>query len=122
MRRTSNTTRYAAAAAIAVAAALGLTSCGGSNSEPRTVRYEILPGSAQTTEDSGPTERAGRTIRARVGDTLLVVNHDDALHIVVGKPVRRGQTRSIPLSEAGRFDTSCTAHKRRSATIVVTER
>lgn len=122
MPRTSNTVRVAAAIALAVVAALALVACGGPKNAPRTVRYEIPRWSAQAADANGAPKDAARTIHARVGDTLLVVNHDNALHIVVGKPVRKGQTREIVLNQAGRFATSCSSHKRKSATIVVRER
>lgn len=104
-----------AAAAMAVAAALVAGGCG---DQTRTLRLEIPRQSGQSKAQSGPREE----VRARVGDRLVVTNHDKYLQIVAGHPVRASETVTIPLTRPGRFETACSGHRKRSVTLVVSSR
>lgn len=111
-----------AAAALAVAAALVLTACGGGSSGPQTFKLEI-PKEADVTASAGATgATSSRTITAHVGDKLIVTNHDTYLRIVAERPVRAGQTVTIPLNRPGTFKTGCSYEPRHKIVVVVRER
>lgn len=108
-----------AATALAVAAALALAAGCGSDAGPQTLRYEIEDVSKASKQRAGKPAGIPGTIEARVGDRIVVTNHDDVLHIVAGHPVAAGKTVTIPLEKAGRFQTVCSARKDQSVTLVV---
>lgn len=113
----SNTLRVLPVAiALVVAAGLTLASCG-DQSGPRTLKLEI-PAQSQSAASGGEST----TIRAHVGDRLVVTNRDKYLHIVAEHPVRAGQTATIALTQPGSFKTGCSVHRARQTRVVVLRR
>lgn len=111
-----------AAATIVAAAALALFGCGERTRAPQTVRLEI-PGApvAQRSWNERP-RNFPRVVNARVGDTLLVTNHDKYLRIVAERPIRAGETVGFTLDRPGRFNTTCSGHRDKMVTLVVRPR
>lgn len=70
------------------------------------------------------------TVEARVGDTLVIRNRDDVVHILYSKtPGHRfhlgeqppGQTRTVELDTPGRFIVRCHIHTVVRMTVIVSE-
>jgi hypothetical protein len=119
-RRTASAT--ATAIAFAVAVALAVSGCGRSEPATNTLRIEIPKSSKAPSRRTARPKGVPSTIEARVGDRVIVTNHDDSLQIVAGYAVRPGKSTTIPLTRAGRFATGCSAHGKENVTLVVTER
>jgi hypothetical protein len=112
----------AASAICVVLLALPLAGCGAKEPDSRTLRLEIPKSASASSGRGDPPSGIPRSMEARVGDKLVVVNHSDSLRFVAGFPVRAGKTVTIPLSSAGRFSTSCSVHDKRPTSLIVRER
>lgn len=88
---------------------------------PQTHEFVIPAGASKRADVSGELNGIPRLIEADVGDKLVITNYDERLQIVAGYPIESGKTVSIPLTRAGRFETSCSVHKKKSTTLLVTD-
>lgn len=59
-------------------------------------------------------------LRLGVGDTLVIMNHDDGTHEVGPFVVRPGETLRQQFNERGRYQGVCTVHPDGQITIIVT--
>lgn len=122
--RSARSPRRLLAAGLALLAALAV--CAGfvflrADSDPpgRTVTVAIPAGTKARLDRGDRTAGVPRRVEGRVGDTLKIVNHDRALHVVGGFPVAAGQTISVPLRTVGVTEAMCTAHPNERMAIVV---
>jgi plastocyanin len=87
---------------------------------PRTVRFVIPLGTAariRNGEDVGDVLPA--QVRLRVGDTLEIVNNDDAFHIYGPLAARGGETVRYSFGIPGSFQGFCTINSTRAVAIEV---
>lgn len=119
--------RFGLLTTVLVAIGLGLVASGcggddeGSSAGGETVRLVVPAGAAQKVKRGEKVAGIPDRIEAQVGDTLVVVNHDDSTQYVSGFAVSPGQTMKIPLNRAGTYLTNCSAHRDRNIKMVVTE-
>ena len=100
-----------------------LSACGGSaREEGGTVRLVIPANATELTEAGKRVPGIPDRIRGTVGDVLEVVNRDEATQFVAGYPVSPGQTLTIPLNRAGRWETECSVHEDDSLEMVIRPR
>lgn len=83
----------------------------------------MIPANAtELTEAGRPVPGIPDRIRGTVGDVLEVVNRDRATQFVAGYPISPGQTLTIPLNRAGRWETECSVHEDDALEMVIRDR
>lgn len=108
---------------LTVLVALLLSGCGGSDGrEGESIRLVIPPNATELTEAGRKVPGIPDRIRGTVGDVLEVVNRDGSTQFVAGYPVSPGQTLTIPLNRAGRWETECSVHEDDSLEMVIRPR
>lgn len=100
-----------------------LAGCGGASApeQGETIRFTIPAGTTRLLEKGGTSSAIPEKITARVGDTMVVENRDEATQFIAGYSVSPGQTLKIPLNRSGDYITNCSAHRDRSIRMVVSE-
>lgn len=107
---------------VAVVLALLAVGCGGGDQAGGdTLRFTIPSGTTDLLERGGSSDAIPEKIIGRVGDTVVVVNHDESTQFIAGYSVSPGQTLKIPLNRSGDYITNCSAHKDKSIRMVVSE-
>ncbi len=87
----------------------------------RVIRIDI-PAGTQVKIDRGIDPKAfPDRIVGRVGDTLVIRNHDSTEHTISGFPVQPDQRLEIPLRRAGTYETTCSAHQNDRLKMIVRE-
>lgn len=84
-----------------------------------TIEVEVEPGTMDRIEAGDPVELLPRTLAVDVGDTLVIVNRDDAVHEVGPYTVGPRQTVRQTFTTPGTIEGVCTLHPDGAITIVV---
>ena len=109
--------------ALVAVAVVALAGCGGDEQvQGETLRLVIPAGATELTEAGRPVPGIPDRITGTVGDVLEVVNRDSSTQFVSGFPVSPGQTLTIPLNRAGRWETECSVHEDDSLEMVIRPR
>jgi plastocyanin len=113
-----------ASLAIMVVLVVALVAFAFSRSEsntPTTYSFNIEKGTSELI-DAGitPANQPPTELNIKVGDTLEVVNDDDAVHSYSFITVRPGETGSYTFKTPGTYVGACTVGVHTSVTIVVT--
>jgi plastocyanin len=87
----------------------------------RTVVIDVPRGSAARIADGEDLRVVPDRIVARVGDTLRLVNHDTATHMIGPFLVGPGQRVESRLARAGTYVGACTLHAGRRKVAIVVE-
>lgn len=109
----------AAVALIGAVAAVVALRGGDGGGQGETITLEIPAGTKARLDRGDASAAIPRRIEGRVGDTLVIVNDDRALHVVGGFPVAAGQRIEVPLRREGVTEANCTAHPDEKMQIVV---
>ena len=109
--------------AMAASATIAFAACGGSGEgQGETVRLVIPANATELTDAGKKVPGIPDRIRGTVGDVLEVVNRDGSTQFVAGYPISPGQTLTIPLNRAGRWETECSVHEDDSLEMVIRPR
>lgn len=114
---------------IAVALALLLAACGGSDSlfasdddaRPADHSYAIPEGAGEALDAGEPLEILPAELEVRVGEVIEIVNHDDRGHLVGPFFVGAGETVRQRFASEGTFIGECTVHPSGQIQLVVTD-
>lgn len=83
------------------------------------VRIRIPAGTGRQLEAGNDPGIVAGEIRLDVGDTLVVENDDDQLHVLGSLTVAPGQTRRLDYEEAGRFTGASSLSPTGTVTVLV---
>ena len=106
-------------AAVTIVVAIGIVlAVMWSSAQPRTHSFTI-PDGTQTRIDRGEyMDLFPETLRARVGDTLVIENQDVVAHQFGPYVVRSGERLNAKLSQAGTFPGPCSVNDSKSTEVV----
>jgi len=113
--------RFLLAPLVLVALALSFAACGSSEQSGETIRLVIPAGTTKLLQQGGSSDAIPEKITGRVGDTLVVVNRDEATQFIAGYSVSSGQTLKIPLRRSGSYVTNCSAHRDQSIRMEISD-
>lgn len=110
----------AAIASLAVAVG-GCALLTDTNRPGRVIRIDIPAGTQKKIDRGIDPKTFPDRITGRVGDTLVIRNHDSTAHEISGFPVQPDQRLEIPLRRAGTYETNCSAHRNDHLKMIVRE-
>jgi len=89
--------------------------------EARTHRYVVPAGTGDLIAEGKAKDLVPELMHANVGDTLLLVNEDDRVHVVGPFSVRPGETFEFVFPNAGVYVGACSLNAVQETKVIVSE-